>query len=206
MTTVFLIDVDNTLYPPEKGVFNVIDKRINRYMEEVLHIEPSLVNKIRLFYWNRYGTTMTGLIRHYNINPHHFLSYVHDVDVSSILKPNPALREKLRDIPMVKVAFTNAPKKHAINVLEALGIIDLFVDIFDITSADFMGKPNRYPYEKLMNFLGANSYVMADDWVQNLLTAKELGFKTVLVSPQSSDDVDICVRRLEDIEPEVLEK
>ncbi len=197
----FLVDVDNTLYPRKMGVFDVIDKKINRYMEEVLNIEPTLVNKIRLFYWNKYGTTMTGLIRDYHINPHHFLEYVHDVDVKTILKPNPELREKLKSIPMVKIAFTNAPKKHAINVLEALGVIDLFIDIFDITSADFIGKPNRYPYEKIMAFTKADTYAMADDWPQNLQTAKILGIKTVLVGEIEDTDntADIRIKKLEDL-------
>ncbi len=203
----FLIDVDNTLYPRQMGVFDIIDKKINEYMEKVLNIEATLVNKIRLFYWNRYGTTMTGLIRHYNINPYHFLDYVHDVDVKSVLKPNPQLKSKLQELPFVKIAFTNAPKKHAINVLEALGIIDQFVDIFDITSSDFIGKPNRYPYEKIMAFTKAKEYIMADDWPQNLFTAKQMGIKTVLVGEDATGNapfVDVCVTRFEQIEAESL--
>lgn len=33
-----LFDLDNTLYTPERDLFSLIDRRINRYMNEVVGI------------------------------------------------------------------------------------------------------------------------------------------------------------------------
>ncbi len=196
----FLIDIDNTVYPKQLGVFDAIDIRINQYMKNLLGMNDEQIDKLRKFYWNKYGTTMSGLIKHYHIDPYRFLDYVHDIDVESLIKPNPLLFHKINSIKAVKIAFTNAPKKHAVRVLEALGIIELFVDIFDIISADFKGKPNRYAYEKIINKTKADRYAMIDDWEVNLKTAKELGFFTVLVSKEHTKNVDLCVQRFEDLD------
>ncbi len=178
---VFLIDLDNTLYPAELGVFDLVDKRINEYMIKFLGMKPEEVPRKRIEYWHTYGTTMAGLMRHYKIDPYHFLEFTHDIELENIIKPNPKLREKLQRIDAVKIVFTNAPKKHAERILELLGVIDQFVDIFDIISADFIGKPHRYPYQKIANLTKARGYVMADDVDKNVKTAKELGMFTIQI-------------------------
>ena len=38
---VLIFDLDNTLYPAEKQLFNLIDVRINRYMTEIVGIPAS---------------------------------------------------------------------------------------------------------------------------------------------------------------------
>ncbi len=195
----FLIDVDNTVYPRQLGVFDAIDKKINEYMRSLLGIECNEINKLRELYWNKYGTTMSGLIKHYNIDPYYFLEYVHDIDVKSLIKPNHELLKKLKSINAVKIAFTNAPKKHAIAVLESLGIIDQFVDIFDIISAEFRGKPDKYAYERVINTTKADRYAMIDDWSINLQTAKFFDIFTILVGDKCSNDVDLCIKKFEDV-------
>ena len=195
----FLIDVDNTLYPETLGVFGFIDEKINEYMKIKLNMADGEIKNKRIYYRKQYGTTMAGLIRHYKIDPYYFFEYVHDIDVYSLIKPNPKLLEKIDKIKAVKVAFTNAPKHHAVKVLDALGIIDRFVDIFDIISSDFVGKPNRYPYEKILDMTKASSYMMADDWEVNLKTAKEFNMFTILIGKTESDAADIAVERFESI-------
>ncbi len=204
MMNLFLIDVDNTLYSRELGVFNVIDERINEYMKTVLKMNSDEINRTRILYQNQYGTTMAGLIRHYHIDPHYFLEYVHDVDIESLVQPNSVLLKKLKSINAVKIAFTNAPKYHAVTILNALGVTDQFVDIFDIISADFIGKPNSYPYEKIKRLTRASRYIMVDDMEVNLRTAKNIGCTTVLVGKSISKDIDLCVDRFEDIPDDII--
>lgn len=178
---VFLVDLDNTLYPSDLGVFDLVDKRISEYMIKYLDMMPEEVPRKRIEYWHKYGTTMAGLMKHYGIDPYHFLEFTHDVDLSGKIKANPKLREKLKSLSAVKIVFTNAPLKHAQKVLEMLGVIDLFIDIFDIVSADFVGKPHRYPYQKIIKLTNAEKYLMADDMESNLRTAIELGIFTIHV-------------------------
>ena len=37
-----IFDLDNTLYPPERELFSLIDKRINCYMSEVVGSRPPM--------------------------------------------------------------------------------------------------------------------------------------------------------------------
>ena len=199
---VFLIDVDNTLYPQEAGIFDLVDKRINEYMIKFLGMDAKDVPRKRIEYWHTYGTTMAGLMKHFNIDPYHFLEFTHDVDIDGRIKPNKTLREKLQKIEAVKIAFTNAPLKHAKRVLELLGIIDQFVDIFDIISADFIGKPHKYPYQKIIKLTKAEKYIMADDVDRNVKTAKQLGMFAIHIG-DNKEVADLVVKRFEEI-PETL--
>lgn len=182
---IILFDLDNTLYPPERQLFSMIDVRINRYMCEVVGIPSHEVDGLRRSYWQQYGVTLQGLIRHYAIDPEDYLTYVHDVDILSRLTPDPLLREALSHLQQRRMVFTNGSICHANRVLSALGIDDLFEKIFDIRIADYQPKPFPEPYRAVLEFLdsGAEHCVMVEDTRENLHTAKKLGMKTVLVGP-----------------------
>jgi len=178
-----LFDLDNTLYPPERELFSLIDVRINRYMQEVAGIPAAAVDGLRRRYWAEYGVTLGGLIRHHGVDPEDYLEYVHDVDVDSRLTPDPGLRATLQGLPQRKVVFTNGSRRHAERVLAALGVIDQFEDLFDIRIAAYRPKPYPEPYHKVVANLGlpASRCVMVEDSPENLRTAKSLGMRTVLV-------------------------
>jgi len=178
-----LFDLDNTLYPPERDLFSLIDVRINRYMEEVVGIDAAEVDGLRRRYWRDYGATLQGLVRHYAVDPEDYLHYVHDVDVAGRLRPDPVLRDTLAALPLPRYVFTNGSSDHAERVLAALGIEDVFAGIFDIRIAGYRPKPNRDPYEEVLQSLGlsAGQCIMVEDSLANLQTAKALGMATVLV-------------------------
>ena len=46
--------------------------------------------------------------------------------------------------------FTNGSRAHAENVTKRIGIDKLFDGIFDIRDSDFIPKPSKEPYKKLM--------------------------------------------------------
>ena len=103
---VLIFDLDNTLYPAERQLFNLIDVRINRYMTEIVGIPAPEVDALRRDYWRLYGVTLQGLIRHHAVDPESYLLYVHDIDVSSRLSPDLALREVLNNLPLSKRLFS----------------------------------------------------------------------------------------------------
>jgi putative hydrolase of the HAD superfamily len=183
-----LFDLDNTLYAPERDLFSLIDKRINRYMEDVVAIRPAEVDGLRRNYWKAYGATLQGLIRHYSVDPEDYLEYVHDVDVAGRLQPDPELRRSLEGLPARRFVFTNGSRGHAERVLAALGLEEQFEEIFDIRIAAYRPKPCPDPYHGVLRALGlaAERCVMVEDSLDNLATAKELGMTTVLVGPDSS--------------------
>ena len=114
-----LFDLDNTLYGAEKDLFSLIDRRINRFMEEIVGIDPGDVDPLRRYYWQEYGVTLQGLIRHFDVDPEAYLHFVHDVDVTSRLTPDPVLATILASLPQRKVVFTNGSADHAERVLAA---------------------------------------------------------------------------------------
>ncbi|MDT8440689.1 MAG: pyrimidine 5'-nucleotidase [Desulfuromonadales bacterium] len=180
---VLIFDLDNTLYPPERQLFSLIDVRINRYMTEVVGIPAAEVDGLRRDYWRQYGVTLQGLIRHHAVDPEDYLYYVHDVDVGTRLSADPQLRAALEALPQRKTVFTNGSTDHALRVLAALGVHDLFDSIYDIRVADYRPKPFVEPYQAVLAALdiAADRCVMIEDMRDNLRTAKELGMRTVLV-------------------------
>ena len=178
-----LFDLDNTLYPAECDLVSLIDVRINRYMEEVVSIAPADVDHLRRRYWQDYGATLQGLIRHHAIDPEDYLAYVHAVDVGSRLSLDLELRQTIEALAVPSYIFTNGSRCHVDRVVTALGLEGLFSDVFDIRIADYQPKPNPGPYQQVLSKLklAGTRCVMVEDQPQNLQTAKQFGMKTVLV-------------------------
>ena len=191
---VLIFDLDNTLYPAEKQLFNLIDVRINRYMTEIVGIPAPEVDALRRDYWRLYGVTLQGLIRHHAVDPEDYLHYVHDIDVPSRLTPDLVLREMLENLPQRKAVFTNGSTCHAARVLSALGIEDMFEKVYDIRIAAYQPKPYPEPYHAVLAELGtiAERCIMIEDSRDNLHTAKQLGMGTILVGDGDTPDfVDV---------------
>lgn len=180
---ILLFDLDNTLYPPERELFRLIDVRINRYMVEVVGIPAADVDRLRREYWQLYGVTLQGLIRHHGVDPEDYLDYVHDIDVGTRLLPDTRLRTVLENLPQRKAVFTNGSQNHAARVLQHLGIEDLFESVYDIRVAGYQPKPHLDPYRAVLAALcaEADTCIMIEDTADNLRTAKQLGMGTVLV-------------------------
>jgi len=191
---VLIFDLDNTLYPAEKQLFNLIDVRINRYMTEIVGIPAPQVDALRRDYWRLYGVTLQGLIRHHAVDPEDYLLYVHDIDVPSRLTPDLVLRKVLENLPQRKAVFTNGSTCHAARVLSALGIEDMFEKVYDIRIAAYQPKPYPEPYHAVLAELDtvAERCIMIEDSRDNLHTAKKLGMGTILVGEGKTPDfVDV---------------
>jgi putative hydrolase of the HAD superfamily len=181
-----LFDLDNTLYRPEHDLFSLIDVRINRFMLDIAEIPADEVDSLRRRYWQTYGATLQGLIRHHDIDPESYLDYVHDVDVTSRIKPDPDLRHNLARLQIPCYIFTNGSRQHAERVVHALGIAEQFAGIFDIRIAAYQPKPNPEPYHGVLKELGVEACecIMIEDSSANLDQAKDLGMKTILVQTE----------------------
>jgi len=199
-----LFDLDNTLYPAEKNLFALIDVRINRYMEEVVGIPNKLVDSLRRQYWNNYGATLQGLIRHYGADAEDYLEYVHRFDIGQHLLPDPELQETLKNLAPPCFVFTNGSRQHAEQVTRALGIRQYFEEIFDIRIADYQPKPSPLPYQQVLKYLNlrGDDCAMIEDSPANLKTAKEFGMTTLLIGPEPTGSyVDAQFSRPAEIGP-----
>ncbi len=180
---ILIFDLDDTLYQPETGMWEQIGKRIDLFIQERLGAPPG--NPLRKDLFQRYGTTMRGLVAEYGIDTQDYLKFVHDVPVAQILAPNPGLKKALEQIPIPKMILTNSDRPHATRVTSALGIYDCFEKIVDINDLNPYCKPQNEAYHKALQLLGnpaPQKCILFEDSAQNIAAAQGLGFVTVQVN------------------------
>jgi putative hydrolase of the HAD superfamily len=206
----WLFDLDNTLYPPESGLFGAVDARINEFLARHLGLGARAADALRSRYHDQYGITLVGLMEEHGTEPHHYLEFVHDVPVGDYLLPDPALRALVLALPGRRSIFTNGSRRHALAVLAALGLEGAFAEIFDIVALGFRPKPEPATYRAVLERLGTapGRVVLLDDLERNLAPARDLGMRTVLVGtggPARGADFAIAsLRELPSILPQLL--
>ena len=185
-----LIDLDNTIYSETEEIFSQIDLKMKSFISTKLNIDIEKAYDIQKKYFFKYGTTLRGLMLNHNIKPSYFLKYVHNIDLNPI-KKNLKLKSEMKKIKGRKIIFTNGTTEHATNVLKKVGVFEEVDDIFDIKDADYIPKPNILPYKKVVNKFKIipHNTVMIDDIKANLVTAKQLGIKTIHVTKQTSESI-----------------
>jgi len=179
---VWVFDLDNTLYPARHNLFAQIDKRMGEFIADLLGIDEPAAKLLQKDYFRRHGTTLRGLMLEHDIEPTAFLDYVHQIDLSPI-PPDARLGRALARLPGRKVIFTNGTVAHAERVTGHLGISVHFEAIFDIAASDYLPKPDRRPYVKLLqqHDIAPERALMVEDIARNLVPAAALGMTTALV-------------------------
>jgi putative hydrolase of the HAD superfamily len=197
MLKYLIFDLDETLYPRDAGLMQEIGARINRYLIDHLQLTEDDAKLLRLRYFQQYGTALRGLmVERSEADPEDYLQFVHDISLTKYIGPQPALAAMLRSIELPKVIFTNATIEHAQKVLAILGISDCFSRLIDIRAVEYISKPDRRAYEKMLTLIDAQpgECILVEDSARNLLPAKALGLKTILVDSSECDEVDYCVK------------
>jgi putative hydrolase of the HAD superfamily len=187
----WVFDLDNTLYPAGSDVWPRIDQRITLFLAQLFGLDGMSSRVLQKYYYERYGTTLRGLMSEHDVSAQEFLSFVHDIDRSS-LTPNHSLAKAIAALPGRKLILTNGSRDHALRTAEQLGIHDLFEDVFDIVAADLLPKPHAETYERFFDRHGVdpNSAAMFEDIAHNLLVPHARGMVTTLVVPRSDEEVE----------------
>ena len=76
----WVFDLDNTLYPRHCDLFSQIDVLMTGYVSELTGLDRVNARKLQKDLYRDYGTTLRGLMETRSIDPHDFLSIVHDID------------------------------------------------------------------------------------------------------------------------------
>ena len=180
----WIFDLDNTLYPPEENIFSQIDQKMTSFIADNLKISNEEAFNIQKQNFIDHGTTLAGFMNSGNdkIDPDKFLEFVHDINLNSLQEDND-LRKILLLLPGKKYIFTNGTKKHAENVLKKLNLENIFESIFGIKEANYLPKPNLETYNLFLKTykIDPKTSIMFEDMGRNLIPAKELGMKTVLL-------------------------
>jgi putative hydrolase of the HAD superfamily len=182
----WIFDLDLTLYRPEANIMAQIRDRIALYVERYFQIDSDAAHHIRTTYWKQYGTTLGGLIAEHGVDPHSYLDFVHDVDMTK-LSPAPELAAHIAALPGRKLIFTNADAPYAQRVLAKLGLAHAFEDIFDIHRMEHTPKPALESYHAMCKALDVDpkSAVFIEDSAHNLSPAKQLGMTTIWVNNEA---------------------
>ena len=184
----WLFDLDDTLYPASNGMFGHISQRITQRVSDTLGLSLDEARTVQKAYWKKYGTSLRGLVVEHGVDPEAYLTYVHDVPIEQLLSRDEALRALLQRLPGRRHIFTNSPREYALRVLAALGVDDLFEQVFDIRHCDLRPKPDPHAYTRVLAALDApaRACLFVDDAPRNLHPARAHGMTTVwLRSPHS---------------------
>lgn len=182
-STIFF-DLDDTLYPADSGLWQVLLERISLYMHEKLGFTWQEIPSLRRHLSQTYGTSLRGLKTLYDIDEKDYLDFVHDVPLHRFIHPIPYLREIIQSYPQRKFIFTNADRNHAIRVLKTLDLENCFEKIIDIHTIAPYCKPMTQAYQIAIqetDETDPRKCVLIDDAVANLAEARRLGFFTIRV-------------------------
>ena len=96
----WLFDLDNTLHDARPHVFPHINRSMTEYIMRELQVQEAGAHQIRQDYWQRYGATLIGLMRHHAVDPHHFLWHTHNMpDLERMVVAEAGLKHCLRRLP-----------------------------------------------------------------------------------------------------------
>ena len=179
----WVFDLDNTLYPPDSGLWPKIDERITLFLIELFGLDGQSARALHKHYYRQHGTTLRGLADENLDQTEAFLEFVHDIDRSG-LAPNPLLARELRRLPGRRLIFTNGSRKHAVLTARQLGLEGLFEDAFDIVDAGLTPKPREAAYDAFFDRhdVDPRTSAMFEDIAKNLSVPKARGMTTTLIT------------------------
>lgn len=187
----WLFDLDNTLHDASHAIFPAINANMNALIARVLVAEnkPShqdAVNAMRTAYWQRYGATLLGMMRHHAVRAEDFLRDAHCFDnLPQMIRAEGGLGRLLKRLPGKKILLTNAPAAYSRAVIRHLGLHRHFADHVPIESMfvhrQLRPKPSRLLLRRLLakHKLRPRNCVLVEDTADNLKAAKSLGMRTV---------------------------
>ena len=186
-TRLWLFDLDNTLHDTSHAIFPYMDRGMTAAVSELLNVDETEANALRKRYWQRYGATVIGMVRHHGIEANTFLNRCHDFEVAPLVRAEKGLAAKLRQLKGRKVLLTNAPLTYARNVLKCLGLLNQFESIWAIDHMQWHGQYRPKPSPALLRYvlaregIAAHQATLVEDTLTNLRGARQVGMRTVFV-------------------------
>jgi putative hydrolase of the HAD superfamily len=183
----WVLDLDNTLYPPSTGLGDQMNGRIREYLSEYFGTDEVGARRIQSELVTAHGTTLRGLMTDEGIEAADYLAFEHRIDYS-VLRPDALLVEAIAALPGRKFVFTNGSAYHAEQALPRLGLGEHFDGVFDILAGQLIPKPYPESYRRFVEQFSIDPARAAffDDLAVNLTVPEELGMATVLVGGEAA--------------------
>ena len=182
---VWIFDLDNTLHDARVHIFPSMHVQMNDYLRRSFGLDEAGANELRSFFWQRYGTTLKGLTRHYGHDPRRFIRETHQFpELGPMVVGDNRLGHALARLAGKRLVFSNAPRHYVEGVLRALGVARWFDAVYTIESTRYRPKPAFNGFRVLLRAhnLEAHRCALIDDMPENLRAARRLGMSTVWVS------------------------
>ncbi|UYV38545.1 pyrimidine 5'-nucleotidase [Rhodobacteraceae bacterium D3-12] len=181
----WVFDLDNTLYPPHARLFDQIEVKMTQYVMDALGVDRAHANFLRKDYWQRYGTTLAGLMQEHDVDPTPYLTHVHEISLDH-LEPDTELRRGISALPGRKIVYTNGSAPYAERVIAARGLNGVFDAIYGVEHADFHPKPDARAFAAVFARDGVEPMLgaMFEDDARNLAVPHDLGMRCVHVAPE----------------------
>jgi putative hydrolase of the HAD superfamily len=201
---VWIFDLDNTLHDARARIFPSMHEQINAYLKRYYGVDDAGADAMRRGFWQRYGTTLRGLMRHHGEDPRRFLAETHVFpELADMLVHENALKHALARLAGRKLVFSNAPRPYVEDVLRALRLRRFFDAVYTIEDTGYRGKPAAHGFHMLLrnHDLDPHRCVFIDDMLENLRSAHRLGMATVWVSAvrRRVPYVDLCVASITEL-------
>ncbi|HEX6413505.1 MAG TPA: pyrimidine 5'-nucleotidase [Burkholderiales bacterium] len=182
---VWIFDLDNTLHDARVRIFPSMHDQINAYLRRHFGVDEEGANRMRREFWQRYGTTLRGLMRHHSEDPRRFLAETHVFpELAAMVERENALKHALVRLGGTRLVFSNAPRHYVEEVLRAIRLRRFFDAVYTIEDTGYRGKPALHGFHVLLrnHDLDPHRCVFIDDMLENLRAAHRLGMGTVWVS------------------------
>lgn len=192
---VWLFDLDNTLHDARLAAFPYINRAMTAYIAAHLRLPLADADALRYKYWQMYGATLKGLVRHHHINGEDFLAQTHVLpELEKRLVFDSSQLMSIAKLQGQKWVYTNGPRNYAHRVLTATGCRHVFDGIWSVEDSllgnEYRPKPDQEALKQLLAALGAHPHqcILVDDSVQNLSCAKQLSLNTVWMCAYHDQD------------------
>ena len=183
---VWLFDLDDTLHGASSASMAELHVSMGQYIEENLGISKAESDALRRQYWQRYGATLLGLVRHHGVKPAHFLHHTHLLPgLEARVRGHAADIAALKRLRGRKFILTNAPMAYAQRVLGVLGIGHLFDGVLAIEDMHMFGKLRPKPDARMLRWVAArlgvapSQCVLVEDTLVHQKAARRVGMGTV---------------------------
>ena len=172
-----------------------INQRMTRYVADHLRLPDDQASAVRQHYWQRYGATLLGLVRHHGVDPGDFLSKTHPgPELPEFVRRVQGERRRLEQLRGERWLLTNAPQHYACHVLELIGLKHMFARIITIEAMRLCGRLCPKPSALIMRHVikcsgrAPSQIIFVDDHSENLRTAHRIGIQTARIwaSPTAS--------------------
>ncbi len=183
---VWFFDLDNTLHDATFSSYAGINEGMTSYIVEQLGLSHAEAAALRQRYWQRYGATLPGLVRHHGVKPAHFLHHAHRL---------PGLEQRVyghaHDLHALarvrgrRCILTNAPAAYTARVLGVLGIAPLFDAVWSIEDMRMFGHWRPKPDARMLGHMAVRMgvhprhCVLVEDTLEHQKAARSVGMRTV---------------------------